>query len=114
MGTKANVTPGLFGPINQWQAKILRMERLMAGYLATQIAPYIVQFTIGDGNPGTPANGAVAYPNPLLAGKTVKVFKNGSGYLTQNTDYTLGDDGTITLLGGAVFSTAETYVIWAY
>ena len=86
----------------------------MSGFMyniSGNIYTTLAQFTIGDGNPGTPTNGSTTYANPSVEGKTVKVFKNGVGYLTEGTDFS-NSGGIITLLGGAVFSTGETYVIF--
>ena len=71
-----------------------------------------IQFTIGDGNPGTPANGSTIYANAVLNGKTISVHKNGVGYLTEGADYDLYAGGGIELLGGATFDTGVTYLIW--
>lgn len=81
-----------------------------------------IRFTIGDGNLGTPLDGTSILTNASIIGRTIALEKNGVGFLTVGTgagQYERNDnnpsDGlgdTVTLQGGSVFSTGETYALF--
>jgi hypothetical protein len=80
----------------------------------------IEQFTVG--NVGGPINGSSTFLPinsttglPLLEGKSVSIELSGYGPLTNTVDYSFNSTtGGITLLGGRLFNTTETYTITAY
>lgn len=73
---------------------------------------FIVQFIVGE--PGAPANMDTEYVNADVvegAGEEILIEKDGTGYLTEGTNYNLLVGGGFELLGGSVFSTGEKYTI---
>jgi hypothetical protein len=105
----------------KWLRDIEKLIRISNGYLAriasTKNYQPIAQFTIGDGNPGTPANNTTTYSNPAMDGYNVKIYLNGTGYLTEGTgagQYQLLTGGGFVLQGGTEFTTSQTYTVFIY
>lgn len=106
--------PLVLNNTDKWLYEIVLMLRRSTGAIVNNTGNYsfISQFTVGVTS-GAPANGETEYVNPnLTEAGTVKVHKNGTGYLTEGTNFDLIDGGGIELLGGAVFSNDETYTIF--
>ena len=76
---------------------------------------YAADFTIGDGEPGTPAAAATSYANPALSGATsgtCKVQQDGQ-YLVYGTHFNFSvEGGGIALLNSYTFETAQRYIVW--
>ena len=76
--------------------------------------PKDIQFIIGDGKTGTPANGSTEYVNSDLEYARYRFKKNGFGTMFPEINYERLSSGGTRLLGGAVFSTGEMYSIEFY
>ena len=57
--------------------------------------PFIAEFRVGD--PGAPADGAQSYYNPLLAGASFKIWREGQ------FQYLVGDNRLFSTGSGTVF-----------
>lgn len=89
---------------------ILRTVASRSGSSSTGNYEYLTDFTVGAGG-GAPENGSTDYANPQVTGD-IKIYKNGTGYLTESVNYNLIEGGGFELIGGAVFSTDEKYTIF--
>lgn len=73
-----------------------------------------IEFTVGDGKPGTPTSGTNVYSNTDIKYSKYKVHKNGPGYLREEIEYQRTSQGGFQLLSGSKFTTGEVYMIWFY
>lgn len=99
---------------DRWLKENNKLLRLIAHKLTlltqTPIVSVGADFTVGSGG-GAPANGADTYANPALDGKSLLVYKVGTGYLA-SSDFSSITGGGIELTNPATFSTAERYIIF--
>lgn len=91
---------------------IEQMLRKVASLVASSVVAgtNVASFTVGDGNPGTPANGSTNYINTALNNKALTISVSGQGPISP-TLFNAYPGGGFTLLTGLVFNTGETWVV---
>lgn len=103
--------PRISNTTDEWLRGIDKRLRMLGKIMVNTLPQAPIQFTIGDGNPGTPADGSDTYPNATLDGLDISVYLTGTGYLVEGVDYDILAGGGFTLLS-TTFDTGATYIIY--
>ncbi len=105
-------TPGLNSSTDQWLAKLLRMQRISASYIAGQISTSTGAFQSTIGDPGQPAAGNTITYSALIGKSLIAIFINGTALNTADYTFTSGT-GEIDLTSyGGVTNGAEIIILY--